>query len=505
MYGPRHMVCFWCCAARLAVWILRKPDLPRISERNADTTETARPRATDYLLWAALAFCPSTLLVAVTSHMTQNIAPIPLLWVAPLALYLLSFIITFDGGRWYGRKFWFPMFVVAVSIMLALLFPDTSNLSIKAVIPTFGAAFFCCAVVCHGELYRLRPAPRRLTSFYLMVALGGALGGVFVGLIAPMAFNDYLELPIGLLVSVLLITLVLPRDEPSLPGPSARYVEFGLTGALAAGLIYLLVWVTPQANARYRLVERNFYGVLKVEDVSDRRELQHGTIDHGTEFLRAGWHRVPTTYYGRTSGVGIAIQTAPYKRRIGIIGLGAGTIAAYGRAGDVFRFYDINPLVADIARSQFYYVRECPAHVDVVLGDGRLSLEREAPQNFDVLAIDAFSSDSIPVHLLTVEAFKQYFRHLKPTGVLAVHVSNKYLNLAKVVAGAATALHKPAILIANDGNSREGVYTSDWVMLANDPNLFDMPQWIVSDRDPLPTPVPKPWTDDYSSLAGILK
>jgi SAM-dependent methyltransferase len=475
---------------------------------DADPVETGcnRPRTADYLLWIGLAFCPSTLLLAVTSHMTQNIAPIPLLWLAPLALYLLSFVITFDRGRWYSRKFWFPMFVAAASIMLALMFPEGRNLGVKVVIPVFGAAFFCCAVACHGELYRARPPVRHLTSFYLMVALGGALGGVFVGVIAPVAFHDYLELPIGLLGAVLLVTAVLPRSEPSLPGPAARSIEFGLMGALAAGLVYLVAFVNPQFNSRYRLIERNFYGVLRVEDVADTRELQHGSINHGTEFLRTGWHRVPTTYYGRTSGVGVAIQWGPPNgRRIGVVGLGAGTLAAYGRERDLFRFYDINPLVPEIAESQFYYLRECPARVDIVLGDGRLSLEREPPQNFDVLAVDAFSSDSIPVHLLTIEAFQQYFRHLKPTGVLAMHVSNKYLDLARVVAAAAAALHKPAILIANPADREEGVFTSDWVILANNRDVFAMPHWIVPYRDPLPPPLAKPWTDDYSGVAAVLK
>lgn len=165
----------------------------------------------------------------------------------------------------------------------------------------------------------------------------------------------------------------------------------------------------------------------------------------------------------------------------------------------------INPLVVDIARSQFYFVRECPAHLDIVMGDARLSLEREQPHNYDVLAVDAFSGDSIPVHLLTVEAFREYFRHLKPEGVLAVHVSDKYLQLAKVVAEAARALNKHAILINNDSEKERSIYTSDWVMLATDPNLFAMPQWIVADRDPLPDPVRREWTDDYSSILGILK
>lgn len=234
-------------------------------DRIADMSD--RPRAGDYLLWAGLAFCPSALLIGVTTHMTQNIAPIPLLWVAPLALYLLSFIITFESLRWYSRRIWLPAFVIAVALITALLFPDSRNASVKAVIPLFSAGFFCCAMTCHGELYRIRPNARHLTAFYLMIAAGGAAGGLFVGIAAPLLFNNYLELPIALLVAVVLLAIVLPRAAPSLPGPHARLVEYALAGALACGLIYLVAWEDPHWAAAYRLMQRNFYGVLRVEDV----------------------------------------------------------------------------------------------------------------------------------------------------------------------------------------------------------------------------------------------
>jgi len=504
----------WCAAYAVflimaGIVALRNAPAAEVFGSLADPSPGPRPR--DHLLWAGLAFCPSALLVAVTGHMTQNIAPIPLLWVAPLALYLLSFILTFESSRWYDRKFWFPCFVVAAALMLAMLFPDARNASVKAVIPLFAIGFFCCAMTCHGELYRLRPAARHLTAFYLMIAAGGAAGGLFVGILAPLTFNSYFELPVGLLAAVSLVALLLPRASPSLPGPGGRIVEYALAGALAAGLVYLLAWETPQWDSRYRLVERNFYGVLRVQDVDanddapETRNLHNGVINHGSELLRADWHRKPTTYYGPKSGVGLAIRSMPSPRRVGIIGLGAGTLSAYAAPGDTFRFYEINPLVVNIARSQFYFLRECPAHLEIVMGDARLSLEREAPQNYDVLAVDAFSGDSIPVHLLTMEAFREYFRHLKPTGVLAVHVSNKYLQLGRVVAENARELHKAAILIESNVEKSQGIYAADWVMLATDPNLFVLPQWIVSDRDPLPDPVRRAWTDDYSSILGILK
>jgi SAM-dependent methyltransferase len=470
------------------------------------------PSPARYLLWIGLAFCPSTLLVAVTSHMTQNISPVPLLWVLPLALYLLSFILTFESDRWYGRRVWFPLFVVAAALMTGFLFPAAHNAPIKAVIPVFTIAFFICAMVCHGELYRLRPSPRWLTSFYLMVSLGGALGGVFVGVLAPMLFRYYLELPLGLLAAVVLMGVVLRRSAPSLPGPVGRYVEFALIGALAGGLLYLVAWVNPHSLAEYRIARRNFYGTIRVTDIPETdetegmRELQHGTITHGTEFLRADLHRRPTTYYGKPSGVGIALKDRPGSRprKVGIVGLGAGTISAYGRPGDVFRFYEINPMVVDIAKNDFFYLKECPARWDVVLGDARLSLEREPPQQFDVLAVDAFSGDSIPVHLLTLEAFREYFRHLKPDGVLGIHVSNKYLKLAGVVVREAEALHQPVALIQNPDDDESGVYSSDWVMLAGNPAVLERPEWNVPGRAPTPAPT-ELWTDDYSNLMKILK
>ena len=499
-----------CAAVTIAV----RRTTAAASASGADPRENGgqHPSVKRYLLWIGLAFCPSTLLVAVTSHMTQNISPVPLLWVAPLALYLLSFILTFESDRWYGRRVWFPLFVVAAGLMTGFLFPSTRNAPIKAVIPVFTVAFFVCAMVCHGELYRLRPPPRWLTSFYLMVSVGGALGGVFVGVVAPRFFRYYLELPLGLLAAAVLVGVVLRRSAPSLPGPAARYVEYGLIGALACGLLYLVAWENPRWLAEYKLAKRNFYGTVRVTDVAETedteaiRELLHGTITHGTEFLRADLHRRPTTYYGKSSGLGIALagRHPGRSRRIGVVGLGAGTISAYGEPGDAYRFYEINPLVVDIAKNDFYYLKECPAKWDVVLGDARLSLEREAPQQFDVLAVDAFSGDSIPVHLLTLEAFREYFRHLKPDGVLAVHVSNKYLRLGGVVAREAAALHRPAAFIVNSDDNETGVYGSDWVMVANDQAVLDAPEWHVPQRAEMPAPT-ELWTDDYSNLITILK
>lgn len=258
-------------------------------------------------------------------------------------------------------------------------------------------------------------------------------------------------------------------------------------------------------------VRRNFYGALRVEqeeadqDTNAMRVLINGTINHGSEFTDKQWRRRPTTYYSRGSGVGIALSSLKPMRKVGVIGLGAGTLSAYGRPGDEYLFYEINPMVVDIARKDFYFLEECPAKWNVVLGDARLSLEREAPQGFDVLAVDAFSGDSIPVHLVTVEAFQEYFRHLKPDGVVAVHVSNRYLRLGAVVARAAQALHKTAVLMSNPDDDSSGVYSSDWIMLSNNANAFKSPEWNSATQESMPAPVDRVWTDDYSNLLQILK
>jgi spermidine synthase len=481
--------------------------------RDTTTGDTAsRDRqGAGYLLWAALAFCPSALLSAFTSHLTQNIAPIPMLWILPLSVYLLSFILTFESERWYSRRFWFPAFIAFAAILLAFLFPAARNANVLILVPVFVAGLFVCAMTCHGELYRLRPDPAHLTAFYLMISLGGALGGLFVAVIAPVVFRAYIEAPLALLGCVILVAAVLRRDRPSLPGPSARLIEWGLLAALAAGFIYLLAFETPRWMSEHRLIARNFYGVLRVSDVADdqdqpMRELYHGSITHGAEFLNAGQEREPTTYYGPKSGIGVAVANAHSNpgRRIGVIGLGAGTIAAYGKPGDVIHFYEINPLVVRIAREQFRFLGLCPAPITIIPGDARLSLERESPENYDVLAIDAFSGDSIPVHLLTIEAFREYFRHSKPDGIVAVHVSNKYLDLRRVVGAAARTLGKRAVLIADPGDNA-GIDKSDWILLANRFGTFDERKWFVPGRSEVSGAGVRLWTDDYSNLLAILK
>ncbi len=479
------------------------------------TGSTRRPRLRTHLLWLALAAVPSLMFLAVTNQLTQNIAPIPFLWVLPLGIYLLSLIICFEGDG-YRRRLFLPLFPLALGLMAYNLFPAELEVGITGQIAFFSAGLLVCCIVCHGELARLKPPAIHLTSFYLMVAAGGALGGLFVAVLAPQVFSGYFELALGLVLCALVVLVVLAhgwlgRSPGRLwPGRAATAVAAALTLLLS---IYVYGKVREH-NSGDRVAVRNFYGALTVRDSGvgspfALRELYSGTIVHGEQFLAPRRAREPTTYYGPESGVGVALRTEGQEKRrlrVGVIGLGAGTIATYGRPGDSYRFYEINPLVTWIARTQFSFLRESPAHVDVVGGDARLSLEREPDQRFNVLAVDAFTGDSVPIHLLTLQAFQLYFGNLAAGGVVAVHVSNRYLHLAPVVARAASALGKVAVFIDSDRDEQGApIKRAQWVLVTGDRRLAATLARIgqgsyLSGHDGT-----RLWTDDYSDVIGALK
>lgn len=470
----------------------------------------APPAAGRYLLWGALAATASVLLLAFTSQLSQNVAPIPFIWVLPLALYLLSFILAFDGSGWYRRGIYLPLTAVGLAGVTALLHADFRHAELWVMLPAYAATLFAACMVCHGELVRLKPAPRYLTGFYLAISIGGALGGVFVGLVAPRVFLDLYELPVGLVMMAAMAALVLALDAHTIAGALRGAVVAG-AGALAVALAGTLWWIYDGYARDTTVRVRNFYAAMRVRDsgfgAEQERVLTHGSITHGKQFTVPERRKWVTTYYGETSGVGRAILAAGLDGpvRVGVIGLGAGTLAGYGRAGDSFRLYEINPQVIELARAQFTYVADTRAKVEMSLGDARLSLEREPPQGFDVLAMDAFSSDAIPVHLLTAEALETYFRHLKPGGVLAVHISNRYLDLKPVLRAAAARFGRHARLVDEDSDDARGVYGSTWVLIADDPGVFERPPLagaaapLESDRRV------RLWTDDYSDLWRILK
>ena len=476
-------------------------------------------------LWISLAACGSAMLLAITHHISQNIASVPLLWVIPLALYLLTFILCFEGRAWYRRDFFLRLLGVALGAMAYSLAPSFAVLPLSVSIPLYCCCLFVCCMFCHGELARLKPHPTHLTSFYLMCSLGGAIGALFVALVAPQVFSGDYELRIAIGSCALLVLVVLHRD-PSSPFYRARWQPAWLLTVALALTIIVSLGVTACAEVRSaRVMVRNFYGVLRIIDQvapnivvvkgdasqplgADSRfeKLMNGTIDHGLQFLSPARRRQPTSYYGPDSGAGITLKAAGFTGplNVGVIGLGVGTLAAYGRHGDRYTFYEINPLVVQIASQEFSFLRDSEAKVDIVLGDGRLSLEQERPRAFDVLVVDAFAGDSIPVHLLSREAFELYFRHLRPEGVLALHISNQFLNLAPVAAGAARWLGKDAVLVESKADSPRGIYRATWVLVGNRQAFLGKPD-IEKAGTLFSGDAPQiQWTDDYSSLFKIL-
>jgi spermidine synthase len=460
-------------------------------------------------LWIGFAACASILLMAVSSHLTQNVAPIPLLWVAPLSLYLLSFILCFESDRIYNRKVFLPLLVLSLYLLSKGNGWYLKNDDIaRKLIPALCGALFVCCMVCHGELARRRPHPRYLTQFYLMVSLGGALGGLFVALAAPRIFDSYAELPVGMALCAALVTLVLWKDLPVIWVRAATAVA---TIAFAAYLVRNSVSET----GKYRYSARNFYGVLRVRDDAAvraypaQRVLIHGTITHGTELMQPGGARIATSYFGSNSGINRALRTLGERGpiRIGILGLGAGVTATLARSGDTLHYYEINPLVADVAQSEFGFWKACPADKRLYLGDGRLLLEAMPDEHLDLLAMDAFSSDAVPVHLLAAEAYPTYLRHLKPDGVIAINITNRYLDLAPVVAEAAAANGFTGIVVDDDGNDENYYSPSSWILLSRAPAIFNhvnfQDRWSVSDLKRKPGF--RVWTDDYSNIVQILQ
>jgi hypothetical protein len=481
-------------------WLARRTASAAPALSAAETT--AAPTSCEKLLWLSLSACGSMLLLSITNHIMENVAPVPLLWVLPLALYLLTFTMAFHRRSRYSR--WLVVRLLAVtfgSLGYAIYDPSFTE-SIQVSVPLFCGGLFICCLFCHGELAKLRPDPRHLTAFYLMISLGGTLGAVFVGLLAPYLFAAVYEFPLTLCLTAVVTAVVLWAE-----GWLERIFWSALTVTMAA----ILVCNVHSYRQDTILTVRNFYGGLRVKQLHDwlkqpYRELYHGKIEHGAQFLNPPKSLVATTYYGANSGVGIALyHFGGTPKRVGVIGLGAGTLAAYGNAGDYFHFYDINPLVVSIAQNQFSYLHDSRARIEITMGDARLSLAAEAPQQFDVVAVDAFSGDAIPVHLLTKEALALYLRHLNPGGVLAVHTSNTYLDLAPVVQLLADDAHYPARLISNSDDLRKLIDASDWVLVTrNEDFLRDLDATMLREQISVP-PHLRLWTDDYNNLFQILR
>jgi SAM-dependent methyltransferase len=455
------------------------------------------PPLRDHLAWAGWAACGSVALLATTEAVSQDLSVTPALWVLPLAIYLVSFVVCFARDRQWPRAVTGPALAVASAGLVALLFQGwRAHWTVQ--LAGYGAALFVLCMVSHGEMVRRRPPARWLTRFYLSTAVGGAVGGLLVGVVAPRVLPMHLELHAVVLAIWVGFGLAWRRSRTG----------DDLLPEVLVGFLVVALGVGLGMHAHRRLggaieVSRSFFGVLQVKTYgrTPERRIVHlldGRISHG--FQRVAAPREPTAYFVRESGVGRALAgvLTGGPRHVGILGLGVGTLAAYGRPGDRLRFYEINPDVVRVARTHFSFLRDTSAEVEVVTGDGRLSLEREAPQQFDLLALDAFSGDAIPTHLLTAEAFDLYLRHLRPGGVLAVNVSNNHVDASRVVRALAARTGLVATRVRHRATSVLGPYLSDWMLLSRD--AATLPPGTDAPGAP-----PLLWTDDHAPLLPLLR
>lgn len=525
---------------------------------------SAPPAWNRVTLWIALALVPSGLMLATSTFITTDIVAMPLLWVMPLGLYLLSFTIAFAGNRMIADLLTriAPVTILLFGGVMATGYQHQPYLTACLAL----VLLFMAAVALHTAMYRLRPAPDRLTGFYLAMAVGGALGGVFAALIAPLVFDWTYEYPIlilaagalvpqsflvdpvrrlwrgtarrrriatlaiGLVTLVLIVTVMSDPatldSEGKAPSPLAFFIIVALgliavgrrvafvivlAGALVVFGGYRSIVISMEPGARVR----SYFGVYTVRSGPMLQELAHGTTVHGTQLIGSeARERTPTAYYVRKSGVGQAMLALPVlygdKARVGVVGLGAGTLACYARPGQDWRFYEIDPVVVRIARDtgQFTFLSRCLQNPKIVIGDARLSLGAEATGALDILALDAFSSDSVPMHVMTTEAFATYGRVLAHDGVLLVHVSNRFLNMEPVVSSAAVAGGWSAAQLEYYPGSDAGPAESAsiWIALSRDPGTIA----TLKARDSAWAPVPRyphftPWSDDYSSILPLVK
>jgi len=549
-----------------------------------DGVADVKPQLEQRLLWFGLASCGCVLLLSVTNLICQEIAVVPFLWVLPLGIYLVSFILCFQDKPLYIRGVFHIAFAFA-AVWGGIEFLQGNRVGALAQIGWFGLLLFVACMVFHGELAKLKPSPSYLTSFYLHIAAGGAFGTVLVGLVAPHIFPTIWEFQLGLWISGLVVAVALWRDRNSWlhnhprwlasavvlavlgaadyigvsvtilhTDPTYLHVLVGVSAVVTLVLIALgprtpvrrpillqlaalcgwclfgmLFWLQVHRElSRAVLMSRNFYGVLRVEydqPIRAHHALleKHGLTLHGAQLQAPEMRRKPTLYYGPSSGIGLLMLNRPASDgatvsgnrslRIGVIGLGTGTLAAYGQPGDYMRFYEMNPEVVRLAKGEqaaFSFLADTAANTEVVLGDGRISLQRElaagTPENFDVLAIDAFSSDSIPVHLLTREAMKIYLGHLRnDRSILAFHISNRSLDLSPVLAGLAEQYHLGLVRVLSLSPDGEAEIPSDWVLMAADPEALKTPV-LLQHAKPLRLSRPALlWTDDYSNLLQVLR
>ncbi|MBK7580398.1 MAG: fused MFS/spermidine synthase [Myxococcales bacterium] len=454
------------------------------------------------LRWVGLSFVPSLMLVAATNHLTVDIAPTPLLWVVPLALYLLSFILAFSAWRETWRAPLCALWLVGAVLVGVNAFAEAKSPLWRQLGGTLLALFAACTL-CHGELAHRRPALSRLTRYYILIALGGVLGGAFVSLGAPLLFDDVHELELG---SIATFGLLFWISRPPSSWQRGARLLFWLGAATAVPLSVANLWLRLRTHSAQGSVVwrgRSFYGPLRVVDVAAGRLLTNGRIQHGLQLRGAASRDVPTLYFGRGTALArvFDLHHPERPRRVGIIGLGAGTIASYGRSGDDFRFYELDPSVLAIARRDFSFLADSPAHIEVALGDGRLLLAGEKGREFDILVLDAFTSDAVPVHLLTTEAFQLYARQLAPDGVLLAHISNRYLAIDQVVRASARAAGLAVVVIETGSRTTEHVTHAEWAVAVRDARTLSE----LTRELPTKPGAETAWTDDHASWLSVLR
>ncbi len=474
----------------------------------------------DKVLWISLAMVGVIILVATTNAMTQNIPPVPFLWILPLCLYLLSFIVSFHSPKWYVREYWFALFVLTACLALLMHFIG-SQFDIVSQIIIYSCILFIACMICHGELARLKPAVEKLTLYYLFISLGGFLGSAFVAFIAQNIFEQFLEFPLAIICVFILLALSVFTQLDKQVKKQTWLIPINIV--LAASFIIGLVYLNTLFIKTNVFSERNFYGILSVKDVEINGKMQRrlidGTTSHGTQSLDKDEVRTPQSYYRKNTGVAITIEQLTRQLALkekslnaGFVGLGAGTLAAYGSAGDDYVFYELNPAVISAAQNYFSYLHDSAANIELVQGDGRVSLQKQldttGSQQFDLLVIDAFSGDSIPQHLLTQEALALYFKHLNQDGTLAVHISNTHLNLIPLVRGLAKILDKEIIYVKTKAKGAEE-HDVQWVMITTNQTLLnDARLKIYSTAWPRESRAKDNliiWSDEHSDLLSVLK
>ncbi len=540
-----------------AGWLTLQAPLPELPPSPDRVGVAPAPSWVDQARWLMLSAMGSIMLLGVTNHITQNIASVPFLWVLPLSLYLITLILCFDHPRWYVREFFLPAAMLAIPAMAWKI----SSLDLRVATFLFFGGLFVSCMVCHGELSRAKPHPRYLTRFYLMVSLGGALGAVLIAILAPLAFSGYFEINVALvLLALVLLVQISGVGKPWSEASTRRWV--GFTCAAVAAAIAVVLWKSDVpwrrlavaapvgialaivqirgaervagllvlgvtgyyayvAADRYaagtRAMERDFYGVVRTADDEHEgvayRAMYHGGIIHGGQLLGAEHKGQTSDYFSPTSGYGRTFAALndlrPQPRKVGIIGLGAGVAAAYGRAGDEMTFYEISPTVVDVQKREFSYLRDTPAKTRIVLGDGRSSLERERSARYDLLGVDAFSGDAIPMHLITREAMELYEQHLADDGVLVFQVTNRYVDLPPVIKRLASERGMQAVLVVDDPDETPSAdpwrQHSEQVLVTKNKAFLEHPRikeaaQQIEDRPALPT-----FTDSHHNMFRILK